>query len=152
MTPVPDPSRPFANQEPLVLLAMLVFGEARSEVFDAKLAVANVVMNRVRTGFGKNVSVVALKPYQFSCFLPSDNNRVKLLDPLKYESQTVWDNCFYAAGMAYSGEGGDPSNGAVFYHDSTIAEPPKAWGPVVETAQIGRLTFYKPVVQELKAA
>lgn len=135
-----------------MLLSMLVYGESRGEAYEGKLAVANVVMNRIKAGFGKNIAAVALTPFQFSCFLVSDPNRLKLLFPLKYASEIVWQNCFYAAGMAYSGQGTDPSNGAVFYHDCSIAAPPKDWGEVIQTAQIGRLTFYKPVMLEQKAA
>jgi spore germination cell wall hydrolase CwlJ-like protein len=82
LLPLPDPERTFAEQEPDVLLALCVFGEARGESDAAQRAVAQVVVNRARfphavfgarrdADFADNLRRVILKPQQFSCFLPS---------------------------------------------------------------------------------
>ena len=51
----------------LYLLAAIVYAEAGSECYDAQLAVANVVMNRVRSSYYPNtISAVIYQPYQFT--------------------------------------------------------------------------------------
>ena len=51
----------------LYLLAAIVYAESGSECYDAQLAVANVVMNRVRSGVYPNtISEVIYQPYQFT--------------------------------------------------------------------------------------
>ena len=91
--PLPDPARTFAEQEPEVLLALCVFGEARGECDAAQRAVAQVVRNRTRfphavfgsrrdADFTENLRNVILQPKQFSCFLTAGPHRDKLLHPL----------------------------------------------------------------------
>ena len=45
---VPDPAKPLAQQDPDLLLAMCMFGEARGESEMARRAVAQVVLNRAK--------------------------------------------------------------------------------------------------------
>lgn len=142
--PFPDTGRSLAQQQPDVLLAMLIFGEARGESVDVKKAVANVVLNRLRAGgFGKTLTHVILAPNQFSCFNANDVNHTKMYRPLSYETSSVWEQCYFAGLTARLGVHADPTNGATFYHDSSINHPPKDWGTVEKTVQLGRLTFYR---------
>ncbi len=62
------------------LLALVIYGEARGEPIEGKIAVAAVIMNRVKRDgwFGKNVKEVILKPWQFSVFNINDPNRERL--------------------------------------------------------------------------
>jgi N-acetylmuramoyl-L-alanine amidase len=64
------------------LLAVCLYGEARGESREGKIAVASVIKERVKKGgwFGMGYHGVILKPYQFSCFLTSDPNFPKLYD------------------------------------------------------------------------
>jgi hypothetical protein len=64
----------------LSVMARTVFGEARGEPYQGRLAVAHVILNRVRAGgwFGASVSEVCLKRWQFSCWNPGDPNRARL--------------------------------------------------------------------------
>src|SRR5574343_653485 len=64
------------------LFALCIYGEARGEPVAGKIAVGSVVLERVRRNgwFGKDLKSVLLKPYQFSCFLPSDKNFKRLED------------------------------------------------------------------------
>lgn len=50
----------------------------------------------------------------------------------------------YAAELALNPIQGllDPTDGALFYHDSRLAHAPKAWGAVKQTAVLDDLTFY----------
>ena len=53
----------------LELLAVLVFQEARNQPFIGQVAVAEVVLNRVRLpNFPKTIRRVIKQPYQFSGF------------------------------------------------------------------------------------
>lgn len=56
--------------------ALTLFGEARGESREGKIAVGTVILERVdhRDWDGKTVKEVCLMPYQFSCFLPADPN------------------------------------------------------------------------------
>ncbi len=87
---IPDPATSLASQDPVVLLAMCVFGEARGESEAVQRAVAQVVLNRARNphpvfgsragaAFEDNLRRVILRPGQFSCLHPSDPNYHKLL-------------------------------------------------------------------------
>lgn len=51
------------------VVALVLFGEARSEPVEGAIAVANVIRNRVtaRRWFGADYREVCLKPWQFSC-------------------------------------------------------------------------------------
>lgn len=70
------------DQDPVVILARTMYGEARGEYarldggLAALLAVGNVVTNRVKacSWFGRDVASVCLKPAQFSFWMPSDPN------------------------------------------------------------------------------
>lgn len=64
------------------LLAVCLYGEARGESREGKIAVASVIKERVKKGgwFGMGYHGVILKPYQFSCFLTGDPNFAKLYD------------------------------------------------------------------------
>lgn len=65
----------------LDVLARTLWGEARGEGRDGMRGVAAVILNRAaRPGWwGRSIAEVCLKPWQFSCWLESDPNRVKLL-------------------------------------------------------------------------
>jgi len=146
MTPLPDASKPFASQQPLILLAMCIFGEARGDVAEAKLGVGCVARNRLRRNWmhAKTWADVMLKPYQFDCFLPDDPNSAKLLTPMATEAESVWDSCYYAA-LGVMLNCPDITGGAVFYYSRPIMRPPAAWGSVVQTTQFGGTWFFKDV-------
>ena len=142
---LPNPNLGFSGQDPLILLAMLIWGEARGENAEGKLAVGWVVRNRtaLQPRFGIGWKGVILKPWQFSCFNENDPNRVKLLTPIQHEGLAVWSACVAAASVAFAGDGHDPSNGGLVYFSKPITAPPPAWGNVRPTAQIGGLHFYR---------
>lgn len=144
MVPVPDPNKPFAAQDPIVLLGCVVFGESRSECDAAKIGVANVVKNRVeRNTFGNGWSGVILKPYAFSSFNWNDINRSKLLRPLTFESRSVWQSCYQAAEAVYRDLVADNTGTAVFYFGPPLTAAPNAWGAVDHTVTLGTLQFYR---------
>jgi N-acetylmuramoyl-L-alanine amidase len=62
------------------IVALTLYGEARGEPLDGKLAVASVLRNRLRDGrWGRTYESVCLKPKQFSCWNASDPNHRVLM-------------------------------------------------------------------------
>lgn len=56
------------SEEDINLLATIVTLESGGESYDGQLAVANVIINRLQTGYwGDTVADVVYAPYQFSC-------------------------------------------------------------------------------------
>ena len=145
--PLPIPHRPLREQNGDMLLAMCIFGEARGERDEVKLAVGNVVRNRVRSPqqrYGRGWHGVILKKWQFSCFLPGDPNLTKVLSPLQYEDAAVWQRCWEAADRVYSGTAADNTGGATHYFDDSLRHCPPLWAArFVKTANLGRLHFYR---------
>lgn len=142
-------SDPLRQPEAQDVLARTLWGEARGEKKSGREAVASVVLNRVahaqarggRFWWGNDVIGVCLKPWQFSCWNPSDPNRAKLerLD----ESDKIFRQCLNIAKAALAGELTDGVNGATHYHVEGLSPP---WAKGLEpVAQIGRHVFYKGV-------
>lgn len=132
---------------PLMLLyAAAIWGEARGEPYEAKVAVAWVIRNRWKKNgwFGENLREVILKKYQFSCFNENDVNRVKLYNPLKYDPFEVWAECYEVAEKVHVGEIEDPTGGTTHYFDESLKNNPPFWREELKfVKKIGRLYFYK---------
>lgn len=58
------------------VMAMTIWGEARGEPRDGKIAVGSVILERVehRKWDGQTIKEVCFWPYQFSCYLDADPN------------------------------------------------------------------------------
>ena len=130
------------------VLARTIYGEARGEPAQGRNAVAAVVMNRVaraneRDGWwwGRDVSSVCLKPYQFSCWNEGDPNRAKILNVAP--GHRVYDACLKIALRAVTHDLDDPSQGATHYH-ARGARPPWARGKT-PVAAIGKHLFYADI-------
>ncbi len=114
----------------LDLLARLVMAEADGQPYEAKVAVAAVVLNRVKDkNFPDSISsVIYQKAGGYYQFTPVENGWI-----YKAASQ----DSINAAKDAL--QGSDPSNGALFYFDDSAtnkwlwSKPVKAW--------IGRMVF-----------
>lgn len=153
MSPLPNPNLALDKQDPLTLLAMCVWAEARGEVNAARQGVASVVRNRVgyQGKYGEKFAGVILKPYQFSSFNVGDPNREKMLCPLENQgalAEKVWDDCYSIAQGIYIGTLADNTEGAVFYFSPPLTQPPLhgeslAWGPTFQTVKLGALTFHR---------
>lgn len=116
----------------LYWLAKIIYTEARGEPFKGQIAVGAVVLNRVSSSlFPNNVYDVVFDKwgiyYQFE---PVQNGEIYRLEP----NATSYE----AARRALGGE--DPTNGALFFHNSSISQ--SAWmaaKPV--TIRIGKHDF-----------
>ena len=115
----PDPHVPLRDQDPVVLLALTVLGEARNQPYQGQVAVAQVVRNRMdEKGF--SVADVVLHPWQFSCWNPEDPNKLFLLEVIAKQAGNVqpglWESCLQAAESALgSPREVDPTGGATHY-------------------------------------
>lgn len=137
--PVAPLIEPYAS-DPVQLLALCIWREARGEIRLAKEGVGWVVMNRCRMapsqGFARSIPGNILKPWAFSSFMEGDPNSTKYPEP----NDLSWVDSLGAAealGLV------DPTNGAVFYFSRPLTEPPHAWGNVTHSTTIGGLQFYR---------
>lgn len=153
--PIPNPAETLWSQSEDILLACCLFGEAQNQSYEAKVAVACVVRNRVKRNLrymgGASYSGVILHPMQFDAFNANDPNRVKLLRPLSFAPRPVWEECYRAAMAVYHDNCEDSTGGALFYFSPPIKEPPRAWGQVEFCAKYDDLQFYKPTPPAIEA-
>lgn len=116
----PDPSLPPREQDPVVLLALTVLGEARNQSWQGKVAIAQVVRNRMELK-AKSVADTVLAPWQFSCWNPGDPNKDFLLQAIATQAgnvrpEGVWEECLQAAESALNEPREiDPTGGATHY-------------------------------------
>jgi spore germination cell wall hydrolase CwlJ-like protein len=103
--PIPRAGIIHGSRDGLELLTILLWGEARGEPDQGKLAVAEVVRNRVHrpAWWGKDWHGVMLKPWQFSCFNSGDPalNSLDAVREGKERALEVWAACFRAAAFVY---------------------------------------------------
>jgi hypothetical protein len=71
----------FLKLTPAQVFALTIYGEARGESTEGKIAVGSVILERVdhRNWDGKTIPEVCFKPWQFSCYNERDPNYPKLL-------------------------------------------------------------------------
>lgn len=126
-----QPVNPYSSSDlsanDLVMLAHLVYAEAGDQPFLGQVAVAAVVLNRMKTpGFPHSVQAVIFAPGQF---------------------ETVSNGTFWQAPSAQAmlaakaaAEGWDPSHGALYFYNPTLVS--NSWmNSLPVTAQIGSQVF-----------
>ncbi len=95
-----------AGDDMVNLLARLVNGEARGEPYEGQVAVAAVILNRVKSPkFPNTIASVIYQKSQFSCVTDGQFN-----EPID-ENSTVYK----AAQEAMNGS--DPTNGALYFYN-----------------------------------
>ncbi len=125
------------NDSENVLLARMLFGEARNCSQDEKTAIAYTAVNRANDGKkwnGTTVKTALLTPSQYSCFNLNDPNRKKLMDPEKYDVKS-WKECLAVAEKVLSGEYSDSAR-ATHYHTQNILP---SWAKSDKMVRIGRI-------------
>jgi len=77
----PSNARTVSSLTDLEVVARTIWGEARDQGEQGMTGVGCVILNRsrMRGWMGNTPREVCLKPYQFSCWNPTDPNRVKML-------------------------------------------------------------------------
>ena len=113
------------------LLARCVNGEARGEIYEGQVAVAAVILNRVKhPSFPNTISGVIYQPGAFTAVSDGQINV-----PIA-ENSTVYKACEDAM------NGWDPSYGAIYYFNPETATNKWIWSrPLI--IQIGRHRFCK---------
>lgn len=138
------------TESDLDTLIRTIHGEARGEPMLGKVAVAHVILNRVRNPSwwsrkagadipDDTVRAVCLKPWQFSCWNHNDPNRAEII---KATAPELRDEST-AAGYATSGIWADPTGGACHYHTVGLT-PPWSQGRKPDL-QIGGHVFYRGI-------
>jgi N-acetylmuramoyl-L-alanine amidase len=121
-------SRSFSRSD-LDLLAKVVYAEARGESYEGQVAVAAVVLNRVKNpNFPNSIPGVIYEPGAFTCIYDGQINLVP--DQMAYNA------------MKDALNGWDPSNGALFYWNPVTAQNKWVWSRTI-TTQIGNHVFAK---------
>lgn len=144
----PNKELALEDQEEVVLLAQCIFGEARNQSYETMLAVGCVVRNRVmsedfpRILGGGTWKRALLTLRQFSCFDERDPNRKKLMNPLNYESERTWKECYLAADDIMNNKVADNTNSADHYYSTNIKKAPLWAKEKYFTIQHGNLKFY----------
>lgn len=125
----------------LGIWALTVWREARGESYNAKLAIAHVIRNRMRDQakrWPRTPSGVCLQRLQFSCFNADDPN-VALYPK---DDDPVFLECCRAVEEAEAG-GFDASRGANHYHHLPAGQEPKWADKNKLTVVIGKGKFYR---------
>ena len=119
--------------------ARTIWGEARGEGAMGMAAVGHVLLNRLATGrWGKTLSDVCLRPYQFSCWNIGDPNRALVLELGDVELAAEF------AALEEAGAEVDITGGATHYYAAGTQTPNWVEGADF-TVQIGRHRFYTNV-------
>lgn len=118
-----------------------IYGEARGEPYEGKVAVAWVLLNRARRPrwWGHDLYSVCLKDRQFSCWNQDDPNRaaIKAASP----GNPVMSACIRALLEALSGLAADPTGGADHYCVTSLT--PSWAATAMPTAIVGGHKFYR---------
>ena len=113
------------------LLARAVNGEARGEPYEGQVAVAAVILNRVKhPSFPNTIAGVI---YQPGAFTAVDDGQIN--EPIA-ENSTVYKACQDAM------NGWDPTYGAIYYFNPDTATNKWIWSRTL-IIQIGKLRFCK---------
>ena len=125
----------------LEVAARTVYGEARGEPPEGRLAVARVIVNRWRADPDATLQAVCEKPHQFSCWNKNDPNEPKVRG-------VQWDDpnlraCLAAVLAALDPKSADPTHGSKHYHAVGI-QPWWAAGRE-PTVIIGNHAFYNSI-------
>lgn len=125
----------YGNQDEQELcLAKAIYFEARGESLEGQLAVAEVVLNRARSGrFASSVCGVVTQPAQFS-FIRAGKF------PAVNESSDCWKKALAIADVASKHIATSLASNVLWYHATYVAP---AWGrQKTRAAQIGTHIFY----------
>ena len=123
------------------ILAKTIYGEARKETHDVRLAIAWTILNRVRSKNWRGESVVDVCQYPFD--YPSWHKEKELLLSLKKENGDKQYLLIYQMIESLAdGKYTDPTNGCTTYCLHT-KRMPKWTVPLEAEVKIGRYLFFK---------
>ena len=127
----------------IVMLALVVWREARGQAFACKLAVAYVAVTRAedprKNWWGDDMLAVLFTPMQFSSV--TDKHDAQLV--LWPRENASWTECLRAAAAAYFHWEKNPAPGATHYHSFKVQDPPAAWGKADFIVKVDDIYFFK---------
>lgn len=149
-TEVPEevPSPPTATVAPVdsttEIVALTVWAEARWEPIEGIQGVTWVIKNRAaKPGWwGTDLKSVCLKPYQFSCWLPSDPQSKRLADPATKELDS-YKNVLGIVQEVLRGNVPDPTKGSNHYCTEAVAPATKWAKDATPQVKLGSHLFYR---------
>ena len=135
------------------ITARTIFGEARGEPDEGKIAVAWVIRNRAaiaqatgRRQFGDGSPASACqRPFQFSCWNNNDPNAARLRALDADNPDPVFAECLRIAEDVLGDQTPDPTDGATFYHTRALNPPPDWSRGKTPCATIGHHLFFKNI-------
>lgn len=113
-------------------MAKVVHHEAANQPHEGQVAVAHVMMNRVRAGFAEDVCAVARQPRQFFNIDRYQPNR---------ESKR-WEKAVAVARAVLAGDEPDTSQGALYYH-ANWAQPDRFFRTRTRLLRLEDHDFYR---------
>ncbi len=137
------------------IVALVLYGEARSEPVQGVIAVGNVIRNRVRKAgwMGHDFKSVCTAKLQFSCLTPiggAGNYKKVLQFAEKLAAKTQITNelerqCVWIATGIVGDYVVDQTKGATHYHTRNLTPRPKWAMGHVPVTQIAQHVFYNSV-------
>lgn len=116
----------FNDDSEIILLARLIFGEARGEPDEARIWIAGAVLNRVQAkAWPDTIRQVILQPKQYDPFKATDKNYPIIIDPLKNaneETIKIWYRCYEIAEEIITGTLTNPTEATHFHGKGTSRE------------------------------
>lgn len=131
--PVADePEQPKLDARHVNCMAKVVHHEAGNQPLAGQIAVAHVLLNRVKRGFGDDVCDVANQPGQFF--------RLNRYHPNRKSAE--WAEAVDVARTVLSGEARDWSKGALYFH-ANWAKPDRFFRSRTKVARLEDHDFYR---------
>lgn len=124
-----DLRRAVSNLPARTVLGLTVYGEARGEPVEGRIAVAWVIKNRASSR-RQTIQTVCLARYQFSCWWGNDANALAVRDRAfrvltgEVIPDAAWLQTLQVAHQVLVGAVGDPTQGATFYCTIDFIEDP----------------------------
>lgn len=128
-------------------LAKAIYYEARNQSIDGKIAVATVVLNRVKTGIYPNtICQVVHSGCQFS-WNCDKRNKPNPAEHKNVMERYAWNDALLLANdmiLEYNSERfEDITKGATFFHASYVDPQWRKWKKLQKTVKIDKHIFYK---------
>ena len=138
----------------LDVLALTIYGEARNQAVEGKIAIGNVCRNRLKTNrWGSSYERVCLAPMQFSCWSPQGGlSNYTTLQALAQQimngkppkGDPILDECYWIASGIQSGAAQDNVDAATFYFVTNSKMPSWAIGHL-PVCVIGAHSFFSGI-------
>lgn len=136
------------------ILALTLFGEARSEPIEGIVSVGNVIQHRaadVKARWPKTVRGVCLQPYQFSAWNPIGGEKnyqrvVQMAETLARgddPKHAGFEECAFVATGLMKKALRDRVKQATHYHTATLTPRPSWAQRHTPTIQVGAHVFYR---------